>query len=172
MRTLYLFRHAKSDWSDPGQQDFDRPLSPRGRKAAPLMGRWMARHRIAPARVLSSPAVRARETCRLAFAELSAAPDVRFEPALYLAGPERILDLVRTTPDAVASLMIVGHNPGLHMLAIELVHSGHERDIARLHAKFPTAGFAEIALPVDRWPDIAPQTGRLARFVTPRDLAE
>jgi phosphohistidine phosphatase len=172
MLTLYLFRHAKSDWQDPRLKDLDRPLAARGRKAAPRMGAYLVQAGIRPALVLSSTSVRTRETCALAFALWSAPPKIRFEAPLYLASPATILALVRKLPTTLPSVMLVGHNPGLHETALSLAGHGDAAALSRLSAKFPTAALAEIAFDAAKWDDVRPGTGRLIRFVTPRSLEE
>lgn len=173
MRTLILFRHAKSGWDDPDLDDFDRPLAPRGTRAATRMGKWLKDHDLWPACVLCSTAVRARGTLTLALREnRNAAPNITFEDALYLAAPQTILDHVRALPDHVTSCMVVGHNPGLHALALELTGDGRKRDITQLAMKFPTAAIAHIVFEDEGWSRIMAATGRLATFVTPRGLAD
>lgn len=171
MLTLFLFRHAKSDWSESHLTDRERPLSARGRQAAPSMGAYMARHAIAPDLVVSSTSVRTRQTCALAFAAFAAPPPIRFEQALYLASAATIIDLVQRTPPDVRGVMIVGHNPGLQDVALALVGSGDTVARAAISAKFPTAALATITFDRERWPDVRPGGGRLVGFMTPRRLA-
>jgi phosphohistidine phosphatase len=164
MKRLYLLRHAKSDWADPDRVDADRPLSPRGRRAAPALGRYMRREGLIPAFALSSTARRAEETWELLAPALKA--EVRLETShkLYLASPARLLKTVQGVTDKSESVVIVGHNPGLQALALELVGSGG------LATKFPTGGLAVFDFPVEHWADIGAGMGKLYRFVVPRDL--
>lgn len=166
MKTLYLLRHAKSSWDDPSLDDFDRPLSDRGRKAAPLIGRAMAEHNWQPDLALVSPAVRARDTWQLASAELRAPVETRLEPAIYMAEPEALLTLLRDT-DAPGSVVLVGHNPGLEHLAATLAGSGSDpqaRD--RIAQKYPTAALARFDVAA-----IEPGGAILTDFIRPKDLA-
>lgn len=169
MRRLMLLRHAKSDWPD-GVADPERPLAPRGRTAAPRMGAYIAREELIADRVLVSPARRARETWKLVSAELPPIRVVASEPRVYDASAARLLAVVREQPREAHSLMVVGHNPGLEELAEMLVASGSAPHLASMAEKFPTAALAVIDLPVDDWSATVPGSGRLDRFVTPKDL--
>lgn len=168
-RRLILFRHAKSDWPD-GVIDENRPLAPRGQKAAPLMGAYMAKNGIVPDLVLVSTARRTQDTWNLLAPSLPKEFDRRDVGAIYEASPNRLLDVVRSTDVAVHSLMLVGHNPGLQQLALALVGAGDKDAIHRLGEKFPTAALAVLDFTLDRWPDLHAGTGTLERFVTPKSL--
>ena len=163
VKRLVLLRHAKSSWSDPGPADHDRPLNGRGRRAAPVVGRHLRDAGLVPDLVLCSSAVRARATLdRLGL------PDdivVRVEDDLYGADPDEIVELLRAVPDAVGSVLVVAHNPGLEELTELLV-----ADERSLPDRFPTAALAELRLPIARWDDVAPGGATLASFVTPREL--
>lgn len=167
MRRLLLLRHAKSSWADAGTRDHDRPLNDRGRSAAALMGDYLRREGLVPELVLCSSARRTCET--LARLHLSDSVDVVVEPALYLAHPETVLDLVRAVDDVVATVMVVGHNPTTHEVALDLTVDGHPDAIARLGQKYPTGALAVLAVP-GAWSDVASATATLERFVVPRDL--
>jgi phosphohistidine phosphatase len=162
---LILNRHAKSDWSTPGAPDHDRPLNARGRRQAPLVGRWLASRRDLPARILCSDATRTRETLDLILPELGVAPDVSFDAALYHAAPETILAAIRA--ELVPTVMVIGHNPGLAEAALRLCHTppAHPR-----FADFPTAATAVFDFTEDAWPQIDWGRGSLRDFVTPDDL--
>lgn len=172
MKTLLLLRHAKSSWDDPALDDFDRPLNPRGRKAAPRVGAWIGERGLVPDRVLCSAARRALESWERAAPALAVdpLPPVEVVHGLYLAEPRRILALVRAQPDDVDSLLVVGHNPGFEDLARGLAVAGDPEALAGLAAGFPTAGLAVFRFPVDRWEEVGPGVGRLEAFVRPREL--
>ena len=170
MKRLYLLRHAKSNWADPDKLDADRPLSPRGRRAAPAMGRFMRKQQLVPALVLASTARRAEETWDLLAEALRADVPVEASDKLYLASPARLLKAIRAVDDKIPSLAIVGHNPGLQALALELAGGGDATARARIMTKYPTGGLAVLDFMVDRWADVAASGGRLERFVVPRDL--
>lgn len=169
MRRLILLRHAKSDWPD-GVADPERPLAPRGRTAAPRIGAYIAREELIADRVLVSPARRTRETWDLVAAQLGPVKVVASEPRVYDASAARLLSVIREQPREAHSLMLLGHNPGLQDLAEMLVGSGSAPHLASMAEKFPTGGLAVIDLPVDDWSVVAPGSGRLDRFVTPKDL--
>ena len=165
MKTLYLLRHAKSSWDDPALDDFDRPLSGRGQKAAPLVGRYMAERGWQPDLALVSPAVRARDTWSLASAELPAPVETRFEPAIYMALPGDLLTLLRET-DAPGSVILIGHNPGLEDLAARLAGPGSDpRARARMAEKFPTTALARFDVAA-----LEPGAAILTDFIRPKDL--
>jgi phosphohistidine phosphatase len=168
MRRLMLLRHAKSDWSLPGQNDHERDLAPRGRKAAPLMGRYMADHGMLPDHAIVSTARRTRETWRLMADMLPKIPPVEFEDRIYEASPRDILAAIADAPASARSLLVVGHNPGFHDTANLLIDSGDKRLRSSLTEKFPTGALAVIDLRIDDWAKIRPGSGRLENFVTPR----
>lgn len=169
MRRLLLLRHAKSDWAT-ATADRERPLAARGRAAAPLMGGYLARHALAPDRVLVSPARRTRETWDLAAGALPGDRPRVVEDRIYEAGTGLLFDLVLEQPDDAHSVLIVGHNPGLHDLALELVASGDSEARERLGEKFPTGALAVIDFAIDAWADIHLLSGRLDRFIVPKML--
>src|SRR5215470_1494252 len=170
-RTLVLLRHAKSAW--PGVPDHERPLARRGQRDAPVMGRWLRAAGYVPDLVLCSTARRARETWQLAQAELGAAPQVRFSGDVYEAGPAELIGLARETASSVRVLLIVGHNPAMEELALDLA-SGEGPAAAealnRMRAKFPTAAVAVLDV-TGGWAGLSRENTRLACFVTPRDIA-
>jgi phosphohistidine phosphatase len=171
MLTLALLRHAKSSWDDAALGDHERPLSKRGSKAAPRVGRYLATEGFAPDVVLSSDSVRTRATVALLLPELSSAPrEVVYAPELYLASPADLLGRIRTVGDAAKTLLVVGHNPGLHMLALSLVGRGAPSAIAALAQGYPTAALAILRFKGKEWADIAPGRGELMAFVVPREL--
>jgi phosphohistidine phosphatase len=169
MKTLYLLRHAKSSWSTAAVDDYDRPLNPRGERAAGLIGTYMAQNAFLPDKILCSSAKRARQTIRLILEHLPTPPEVVFDDALYLAAPARLMARVRASDNALASLMLVGHNPGLEQLALGLTGRGRLRETAA--RKFPTAGLAVLEFATGDWRDIAIGEGALTDFVTPKELA-
>lgn len=170
MRRLMMLRHAKSDWSEPGVSDHDRPLNRRGQETAPKVGAYMARHGLIPDLVLCSTALRARETWEELATEFKDHPLTVYEERLYNARTETILDLVRATKSRAQSLLLVGHNPGLQDLASQLIASGDLAHRERLREKLPTAGLVVIDFALDDWARLHPHAGRLERFVAPRGL--
>lgn len=171
MRTLLLLRHAKSAWDLAGLDDHERPLNKRGVRDAPVMGTFIASHDLRPDLILCSDAVRARATLTLALQAMGQpSPTVRYEPRLYLAEPAAIVEVLSRVEPQVARCMVVGHNPGMHALALGLVGDGDRKDIADLAMKFPTAGLAVIDFEDRAWDGIKPATGRLRTFVAPKLL--
>ena len=118
-RQLILLRHAKSAWPED-VPDHERPLAPRGRRDAPAAGGWMREAGYVPDRVLCSTARRARETWQLAEEKLGAHPETVFENRVYGASSAELLDLARETPAQVGTLLIVGHDPAMRGLTLEL----------------------------------------------------
>jgi phosphohistidine phosphatase len=171
MLTLSLLRHAKSSWDDPALKDFDRPLSKRGEHAAPRVGAYMAAQGLAPEFVLCSPAVRARQTLDLVLPHLAGGPTVVYEDNFYLAAPSVLLARVRRIDAKVRHVMIVGHDPGMHGLALELASAGEAETLPALAGKFPTGGLAVIRFKARDWSKAGPGKGRLELFVTPKMLA-
>lgn len=171
MRTLILMRHAKSSWDDPEHSDHERPLNKRGTRDAPRMAAWMVRNRLRPGLVLCSDSVRTRATLTLLLGSIEGwSPTVRFEPRLYLAEPAAILELIVRVPDDIESCLVIGHNPGIHALALGLVGSGDRSALADLAMKFPTAAIAVVEIGEASWRDVVPGKGCLAAFVAPRTV--
>lgn len=171
MLTLSLLRHAKSSWDDPAIDDFDRPLSERGEAAAPRMGTYMATHGLDPGLVLCSPAVRARQTLDLVLPKLAGHPTVEYEDSFYLAAPSVLLARLRKVGNSIGHALVVGHDPGMHGLAVDLAGNGEPELLQALAAKFPTAGLAVITFRTKDWSKIAPDKGTLAHFMAPKRLS-
>jgi phosphohistidine phosphatase len=172
MLTLSLLRHAKASWDDLGCSDFDRQLAPRGLAAAPLMGRAMRAAGIRPALILCSAAKRTRQTLEHVLPELgSPAPTVTYDEKLYLAPPVSMMQVIHKLPKTELHVMMVGHNPGHHLLALELAGDGEPSALAALSEKFPTAALAVLTFKTNDWRNVAPASGTLTHFLTPRTLA-
>ncbi|WEX07860.1 histidine phosphatase family protein [Chelativorans sp. AA-79] len=172
MRELLLLRHAKSSWEDPALEDFDRPLAERGERAAPRMGREIAARGWVPDRALVSSALRTRQTWRLVGAELGeAAPVADYDYSLYMASADVILKAIRTVPENVQRLLVLGHNPGLEEFARMLAGPGSKRPaLRRIEEKFPTAALARFEFE-GPWPALGSGGARLTHFLRPRDFA-
>jgi len=171
MLTLYLLRHAKSSWDQPGISDFDRPLAPRGREAAPRMGRYMKDAGYAPELILCSRAVRARETMDLVLDALGSDPETRFVDGLYNFGSgQELLHILQQLRGDIGQLMVIGHNPSMENLARSLTGAGDDAALADLTNKYPTAALAVMEFDADAWSDLLPDTGRLVQFTKPRSL--
>jgi phosphohistidine phosphatase len=170
MKTVYLLRHAKSDWGSPGLDDHDRPLAPRGERAAALMGVHFAQEQYQPTLVLCSSALRTRQTLDLLLPHLPAQPEILIEERIYLASGGRLLSRVQEVDDGASGVLLIGHNPGIAELARTLAGSGERGALRRLATRFPTAAAAVCEFDLDRWRDLAPGSGRLLSFRTPKDL--
>ncbi len=180
MRQLLLLRHAKSSWDDAAQSDHARPLNPRGRSAAAAMRDVFRNLSLVPDVVLVSSARRTRQTLD-ALAPWDETPIIEPMDGLYLASPAHILAIVSGVAETVRSLMVVGHNPGLHELAMILAGphamSSHGHMARQLAEGFPAGALAEFTV-ANSWHALDPQSGsaegagRLVRFVRPRDLSE
>lgn len=172
MRSLTILRHAKSSWADPSLADFDRPLATRGEKAAPLMGAFLAEHGLVPDLILCSSSQRTRQTLDLALTALSTRPETIFEDNLYHATVPALLRAIQGAPDAVQHLMVIGHNPGLQSLLLELTGSGSAEGRKGIAHKFPTCAIAVLTFEVVHWSDVQAGSGNLNIFITPRQLRD
>jgi phosphohistidine phosphatase len=167
-KRIYLLRHAKSSWDDAELPDHDRPLAPRGRKAAKAMAAHLEQEGIRPALVLCSSATRARETLERVAAALGDELRVEIEPRLYGATEDALLVRLRELPDELPSVMLIGHNPGLQDLALLLSASGGER--AHVAEKLPTGALVTLIAPVAAWAALEPGLAQLVDLVLPREL--
>lgn len=165
-RTLVLLRHGKSAYP-PGVDDHQRPLAPRGRREAALAGSWIAGNLPPIDHIICSTAERTRQTLQ-ATTLVSPTVLVDFADAIYEAYPEELLELVAAANPTDRTLLLVGHGPGMPMLAEELAGPGSNlAALGELEAKFPTSAIAVLAVDGD-WADIGPNTSRLMDFVIPR----
>ncbi|HEX2528440.1 MAG TPA: histidine phosphatase family protein [Geminicoccus sp.] len=167
MTTIYLLRHAKSRWDEPGVDDHDRGLAPRGERDAPAMGRHAAGQGWRPDLVLCSTAKRAVLTASAFLEAAGFKPELRHSRSLYLAAAPDLLNLVRQ--QEADGIMLVGHDPGIHELAL-LLTGPHASQ--RLQEKFPTAALAVIAFEGRSPAEIAAGEGMLSAFVRPKDLRQ
>ncbi len=149
MRRLMLLRHAKTERAEPGQRDRDRKLTKRGRDDAPVIGAYMARHGLTPDLALVSPAKRTQETWALIAPAFAKAPRLVNEERIYNATTEALFEIISETRGA-HSLLVVGHNPGLHDVAMQLIASGDVDARERVTEKLPTSGLVVIDLAVRR----------------------
>jgi phosphohistidine phosphatase len=168
VHTLHLLRHAKSSW-DEGIEDAKRPLAKRGRQAARLIGETLP-NAIGPLDlVLCSTAIRARETAELTLAGYKKAPRVLYEDALYLATPAVLIGRLRTIDEGCGTVMVVGHNPGLHELALALAAPASTQAQALAEGKFPTG--VRIGLAIEgSWTEIDRARHEIIAYVTVKSL--
>jgi phosphohistidine phosphatase len=170
MRRLLLLRHAKTERAELGARDRDRKLTERGRADAPLIGAYMAHHDLIPDLALVSPAQRTLETWKLLAATLAKPPKAVIDERIYNATAAKLMSVLSESRKA-GTLLLVGHNPGVHDVAVELIAAGDAPTRARVTEKLPTAGLVVIDLAFDDWALLHPQAGRLERFVSPRLIA-
>ncbi len=171
MKILGLLRHAKSDWDDTSQRDFDRGLNARGQKGAQLIGDHIRDHAEDWDRLIASPAVRVKQTLEGALPELAPIYDQR----LYLASFDTIVETIEAHAgngeDEARAILICGHNPGLQDVLLELVAPGKENDLFReAVVKFPTAAYAVLECEIEHWADLKRYCAKLVHFARPRDL--
>jgi phosphohistidine phosphatase len=161
MKTLLLLRHAKSSWKDSTVPDHDRPLNGRGRHAAELVRRFLKSRKLRPDYVLSSSAVRTRETVEIIFEGKERAPESCYDDALYLASATKLLEAVSRLEGDWEQVLLVAHNPGIGELFSRLTG---------IEERFPTATLANIALDIEKWSEVARARGKLEWLVTPKQL--
>jgi phosphohistidine phosphatase len=176
MRRLMLLRHAKTENDAPSGRDQDRRLDDRGRKDAAEIGGFIASHPPFPDAVLVSPAVRAHQTWELAWAAMQdrvPPPQVELVPDIYGAEPGQLLQSIRDASAAdPQQLLVVGHNPGMHELALALTEGGDVAGRRALADNLPTSGLAILDFATDDWADVAFRRGRLVLFVSPKLLKQ
>ena len=161
MKTLFLLRHAKSSWKDQSLPDFERPLNHRGKKATDKLGRYLKDELIVPDLVLSSPAVRARETIERVMKAANWIADVRFDQRIYEAGGLGLLEVVSQIENDHKTVLLVGHNPGIEELLMLL--TGESK-------KVRTAALIKLELKSSKWATAADKRAKLAWRIKPRDL--
>lgn len=171
MKILGLLRHAKSDWDDTAQRDFDRGLNARGRRGARLIGQHIREHGVQWDQLIASPAERVKLTLDVALPEMTPIYDQR----LYLASFDTIVETIEahagSGADEAQALLISGHNPGLQDVLLELVAPGKENDLFReAVVKFPTAAYAVLECEIEHWSDLKRYCAKLVHFARPRDL--
>ncbi|HET6648518.1 MAG TPA: histidine phosphatase family protein [Pyrinomonadaceae bacterium] len=161
MKTIYLLRHAKSSWKDESLSDIERPLNGRGKKAADTMGAFLKREKILVDLVLSSSAVRARQTTERVLVSANIVTDVRFDERIYEAGVQRLVEIVRQIENGKKNVVLVGHNPGFEEL-LEWLTGTIER--------MQTGALAKIGLKTSTWDSVREKSGTLEWIVRPKQL--
>jgi phosphohistidine phosphatase len=161
MKTLYLLRHAKSSWKDETLSDIERPLNGRGRKAAQTIGDFLKREKVIPDLVLSSSAVRARQTTDLLLKSAGFSTDLRFDERIYEAGAQRLLEVVKQIEKSKKTVLLVGHNPGLEEFL---------QVLTGVTDSMPTGTLSKIDLGTSSWAAIGDKGGTLEWIVTPKQL--
>ena len=171
MRSLWLLRHAKASRDDPQGDDHARSLTPRGERAAAQVAEHLASAAERPSLVLCSSAERTRATLEPLLRRLAPPPRVEIEPDLYLASAAQLLARLARLPTGERHVLVVGHNPGLHELAVRLAGRGEGPALARLREKLPTAALVLLELEIAHWRAIKPGCAVLVDLRFPRDPA-
>jgi phosphohistidine phosphatase len=167
VKRLFILRHAKSSWDDPGLDDHERPLAPRGQRACKVMAEHLRTNSIEPELVLCSSARRTRETLE----GVAPAGEHVIESELYSASTGDLVERLRRVPADVGSVMLIGHNPSVQMLALRLAQrDGATAERTALERKFPTGALATLAFECG-WSELGPGCARLAAFLTPKALS-
>lgn len=170
MKRLGILRHAKSSWDQAGLNDFDRPLNERGWKAARRIGKELKRRGVHFDLVLASMAARVRETIDGVQEKYHFDAPIQFDPRIYLASPETLLSILHALPESVHAPLMVGHNPGLERLVVELTRDDDQGLRHHVAQKFPTAAFAVVELPARRWSEVEAGSGKLSELLLPKEL--
>jgi phosphohistidine phosphatase len=170
-KQLFLLRHAKSSWDDPGLDDHERPLAPRGRRALQVLAEHLRDNNIRPAQVLCSTSRRTRETLE----GVAPGGETLIEPELYNADAKQLVDRLRQISDDVESVMVIGHNPTLQIIALRLTEDGTSNGggtyRAQIMQKFPTGALATLSFDC-AWSELKPGCARLADYVRPKAIAK
>jgi phosphohistidine phosphatase len=170
MKRLTVLRHAKSNWDDPSLDDFNRPLNERGWKAARRMGRELKHRHMHFDLVLASTAARVRETIDGVQEKFDFDASIKFEPRMYGASTEVLLSVVRGLPETAHAPLLVGHNPGLERLLVELTRDDDRGLRRRVAGKYPTGALAVVELPAHHWKDVEPGSGEIVELILPKEL--
>lgn len=171
MLTLFLLRHAKSSWTDPILDDYERPLNARGKRSAPVIGAYMEEHRYDPKLILCSGARRTRETLGLVLPFLRGDTEIRLEESLYAAHDgEALKQRLQALGNGPETVMLIGHNPAVQDLTSMLCVDGDESALSRLRQKYPTGALSVIQIDAVNWRDIGAAPGRLTDLALPREI--
>jgi len=161
MKKLYICRHAKSSWKFQGIADFDRPLNKHGEKDAPMIGKVLAKRKVKPQVIFSSPAKRAFTTAKIIAAEIGyPAEKIKIEKNFYDAQLGYLIDFVQSLSDDLNEIMIIGHNPGV--TSLNNIFSKKYID------NIPTAGVVELKFDFEKWCELDIQSGDLVEYEFPK----
>jgi phosphohistidine phosphatase len=168
-KQLFVLRHAKSSWRDPGVDDHERPLAPRGQRTVKLLAQHIRDSGMSPDLVLCSSSRRTLETLE------GAAPggETLIEPDLYSASASEIIERLEHVPEEVESVMVIGHNPALQTLVLRLAGrnpgTAEESYLAEVQRKFPTGALATLSFDC-AWSALIPGRASLTAYVSPKSL--
>ncbi|MGN6867982.1 MAG: SixA phosphatase family protein [Solirubrobacteraceae bacterium] len=167
-KRLFILRHAKSSWDDPGLADHERPLAPRGRRAVEAIAAHLNAAGITPELVLCSSARRTRETLE----GVAVGGEHVIESDLYGANCQAVLERLHRVPEEIGSVMLVGHNPTLQALVIHLANGDGATNgspLVEVRRKFPTGALATLTFD-GTWLELSSRSARLASYVRPKSL--
>lgn len=159
MKKLYIIRHAKSSWKNPTLDDFERPLSKRGKKDAPFMAKILQQKGVMPDIIISSPALRAKTTAELIAKELNFKKQITYNSKLYEADTDNIFDTILTIDESCNIVFLIGHNPGFNMFVETLVN---------FKKNIPTCGIVELEIDSEYFKDISSKCTKLLSFDFPK----
>ncbi|MDG2346611.1 MAG: histidine phosphatase family protein [SAR86 cluster bacterium] len=161
MKSLFLLRHAKSSWDNPQHSDFERPLSKRGISDAILLSKYIQKHSISFDLILSSPSERTQSTLDLVLSSLNPIPSTVFKESIYHASASALSQLIKEQDEEINNVLVIGHNPGLHILTESLTDESI--------IKFPTCAFAKLTN-FNHWKDLDAGILNFELLITPREL--
>lgn len=167
MRTIYLLRHAKAESASGTDHDIDRKLAPAGREACGVIGSYMKEKKYKPDFVLCSAASRTHETFELTMEAAGMSPPYQMDKKLYTTTVEQIIGRLHLLSDDIESVMVVGHNPVMHQLALTLASPAESDMRSMLEMKYPTGALTVLHFTVDFWSDISHWKGELADYMMP-----
>jgi phosphohistidine phosphatase len=171
VKTLYLLRHAKAEAGNKILSDMDRPLSPRGREACAVIGNYMTDKHYKPDLVLCSSSKRTQETFELVW-QGKEQPKIQFEKRLYLATAEEIIASLHMLDEETHCVLVIGHNPGMHHVALLLSEEKLTENRHALELKYPTGSLTALNFDCNNWQGIMPGEGKIQDFITPDDLID
>lgn len=157
MKTLYLLRHAKTEEISMRESDHARQLTERGRTDAAQLGLWLARNHISWDMIACSPAQRTRQTLAILTESMNITAPCDYEDALYLASAGDLLTYMQKLDKGIESLLLIGHNPGLHQLALTLAKPGNNDALRAVAYEFPTSALLKLSCPIESWGELAPR---------------
>ncbi|MBV6657927.1 MAG: histidine phosphatase family protein [Devosiaceae bacterium] len=167
-RTIFLLRHAKSSWREPGLEDHERPLNTRGRKATASLAQFMADYALDS--ILCSPARRTRQTLEPILEAMRETPGPVYEPLLYESSPGTYLSCLQALAPEVRHVLLVGHSPSIESVCALLAGTADDGALSRLALKYPTGTLSQLTWHGSAWDALAPGCAHLAKVTRPRDL--
>ena len=172
MKKLLLLRHAKSDWNDFTLEDHERPLNDRGQLNAQQIGKYMINHNLTPDMIFCSTATRTRETLALIIEEMSLMCPIEYRPDIYEATSTILMNIIQNCPNKYGHIMLVGHNPAIQFLGLELSNNINSKHRQQLEKHVPTGTLQCHTLKVETFEETTRNSSVLNNFIRPKTLAE